>query len=179
MPEQSDTAVDWIALARRARFAAPAMAGLLDISLRQLERAFLECTVGTPQVWLSHARLWHACALLQEGQSPKQFTEDLGFKSVTGFFHAFKAYHGCTAREYLVGLTASPHQGIARLKQYSVLCELLVGTDGELPPSSALQALNRMLQQSSRLAIYYLRSRCRRETPGVADGQQVSRDNRP
>lgn len=170
----------WLALARAARFAAPEMARLLGISLRQLERAFHEATGDSPQHWLNHARLWDACVWLCEGQSPKQFHERLGFRGVTGLFHAFKEYHGWTTHEYLIRHLRRESPGLNRLRQSRHIDGALRQAAGGGPQHAlALDALNLALQRCDRLTLYYVRSPWRREAARVAAEQQVSRPGSP
>lgn len=164
----------WLALARAARFAAPEMARLLGISLRQLERAFQEAIGGPSQEWLHHARLWDACARLCQGQSPKELYEGLGFKGITGFFHAFKEYHGWTGREYLLQHQRRQSPGLNRLRQICHLDGALRNAAGGPQHAVALAALAQVLSRSDRLSIYYLRSPWRRQAADVAPEQQVS-----
>jgi AraC-type DNA-binding domain-containing proteins len=158
---------EWLVLARDGRFCAAELARVLKVSLRQLERAFVQDTDWSPQEWLNHTRLWYACSLLLQGQRPKEIYYDLGFQSSTGFFHAFKSYHGWTTREFMLYHDEQESSGIDRLKQSSGICASLISINGTPQHVVALEVLNKALLKSQRCKLYMIRSGCRRKAVSV------------
>jgi AraC-like DNA-binding protein len=163
--------VDWLALARETRFQPKELAGGLDVSLRQLERAFAELGLSLRE-WLDHARLWDACSRLLQQQFPKATHTALGFKGVTGLYHSFKAYHGWTPREYIARHSSSESPGFQRLGKSAPLSELIQkfrrADSRRAQHDIALSALNAFPSRSERLIFYHLRARCRPEALNVA-----------
>src|SRR5439155_21467732 len=76
---------DWDQLASKARYNAPQLASLCQVSIRQLERFFRHAFATSPQAWLNHLRLCVAQELLLEGLTVKETTYRLGFKQPSHF----------------------------------------------------------------------------------------------
>jgi AraC-like DNA-binding protein len=145
--------MDWLSMAIAARFHAAELAASLGVSLRQLERVFLNSTGWHPQEWLHHARFWHACALLDAGRRPNEFAPDLGFSAPTSFFHAFKAYHACTTRHYLAAGLSGGTPGLEHLRRNKRVARLLRRSNNPPSPETVLSALAAPLVSSGALRI--------------------------
>ncbi len=158
---------DWLALAQRAQYKAGEMAGLLEISLRQLERVFVETMMWTPQEWLYVVKLWQAIPPLLEGKSPKELFADLGFKDAASYFHAFRDYHGWTTRRYVRMHLHAESKGLGKLKDYANGNGALLSSSMEPQHLRALAFLGQMPARSEKLGFYYLRFQCREKTVNV------------
>lgn len=76
------------------------LAGLVDLSVRQLTRGFRDsrgCSIGS---YIEQRRIELACAHLKDGMSIKQVSFLLGFASPSGFSHAFRMALGEAPRTY-------------------------------------------------------------------------------
>jgi AraC family transcriptional regulator len=76
------------------------LAGLVDLSVRQLTRGFRDsrgCSIGS---YIEQKRIEAACCHLKRGMSVKQVSYVLGFASPSGFSHAFRMARGETPRTY-------------------------------------------------------------------------------
>jgi AraC-like DNA-binding protein len=152
-------------------FSARGMARLLNISLRQLERAFVESFGFTPQQWLDQVRLWYACSLLLEGRPSKQIIGDLGFKTLTGFSHAFKRYHGCTPRGYVLYHLHSETNGLRKLRESTIRLRQISVSPAASQHLAAQNDLNQLLWRSKKLTLYFNYSPCRSQAMTVAQKQ--------
>jgi AraC-like DNA-binding protein len=92
---------NWVLLAKRARYKAKDLAGLVQVSLRQLERHFGDYFGRTPQDWLDELRLIRAALLLTGGVRPKEAARQLDFHDGAHFCRSFKRYHGCTPTRFV------------------------------------------------------------------------------
>jgi AraC-like DNA-binding protein len=84
----------WEELARQANWSAAALAEKCDVSLRTLERYFIEKTGKCPQTWLCEQRQQQAIELLRRGCKVKETAEFLGYKHATHFSREFKKHWG-------------------------------------------------------------------------------------
>ena len=93
---------EWIRLALRTGFKAESLAHSCEISVRQLERYFLEAFRCSPKWWLRFLRVSLAAQLITQRQSGKEIASKLAFSSVSHFVSEFKKHYGCTPKDYLV-----------------------------------------------------------------------------
>lgn len=73
---------------------------LAGASVRTMERLFKAETGMTFRQWRSRFKLMNALVQLNEGDSTTEVAYQLGYKSVSGFIHAFKTEFGCTPQVY-------------------------------------------------------------------------------
>ena len=85
---------NWECLAQDANYSAGVLAKGCRISVRQLERFFVETTGESPQHWLNRLRHERALKWLQEGCSVKETALGLRYKSIAHFSREFKREHG-------------------------------------------------------------------------------------
>ena len=85
---------NWVEQAKAAKFRARDLARGCGISVRQLERYFLQKHRKTPQQWLDELRQREALPMLQEGFSVKETADALGYQQPHNFCRAFKRFHG-------------------------------------------------------------------------------------
>ena len=77
-----------------------ALAGLVGLSLSQLERQFHRVFHVTPQQWLTRLRIDAAMALLRGEDSIAAIGQACGFSDQSAFSRQFKASVGMTPRDY-------------------------------------------------------------------------------
>ena len=85
---------NWVEHAKAAKFSASGLARRCGVSLRQLERFFLETYGKTPQRWFEKLRQHDALPMLIEGFSVKETADALGYHQQSNFCRAFKRVHG-------------------------------------------------------------------------------------
>lgn len=98
---QLERIADWVLLAQKAGYRANKLANLNGISLRQLERFFIEHFKRPPQEWLDELRLIKAALFLVSGRRVKEVAVQLGFRNVSHFSRKFERYHGCRPIEFV------------------------------------------------------------------------------
>lgn len=98
---QLERITEWALLAHKAEYRAQNLARSIKISLRQLERFFIEHFGRPPQEWLDELRLVKAAVLLVAGHRVKEVSGNLGFKDVSHFSKRFERYHGCRPVEFV------------------------------------------------------------------------------
>ena len=94
-------AATWEGLAAQAQYRAGDLAGLLDVSLRTLQRYFrakYNCTVSD---WLRELRLESARQRLPFSGSVKEVAFDLGYKQPSHFTRDFKQRYGVAPRTFI------------------------------------------------------------------------------
>lgn len=84
----------WRELAARADYDPAVAAGLLQISLRQLERKCQRLFGCPPRAWFQRERMTRAAQLLLAGQSAKSVALELGYSQLANFSRDFKRHHG-------------------------------------------------------------------------------------
>jgi transcriptional regulator GlxA family with amidase domain len=84
----------WEELARQANWSAEKLAKKCDVSLRTLERYFLETMGKCPRAWLCEQRQRCAIELLRDGCKVKKTATLLGYKHATHFSREFKKHWG-------------------------------------------------------------------------------------
>lgn len=90
------TLEQWLEVAWKSAYQAKAMAELMDISLRQLERWMQLVFHRCPHAWLREQRFIKAADALKGGLPVKVVAADLGFKQLSHFSREFKHFYGCT-----------------------------------------------------------------------------------
>lgn len=85
---------NWPELAEQADWQAGKLAKTCKISLRTLERFFINKFQKAPKVWMTEQRQISAAKQLQNGAWPKEVTDSVGYKSQRQFSRAFKDYWG-------------------------------------------------------------------------------------
>jgi len=85
---------NWPELARQAQWSALALARLCGVSLRTLERHFLEEMGKSPKKWLSEQRQQRALELIQDGSSVKETAGSLDYKHPSHLSNSFKNHFG-------------------------------------------------------------------------------------
>jgi len=85
---------NWPELARTAGYCTQKLARSSQVSVRQLERFFLETFNQTPREWLRELRLRRALELLAEGSTVKEAAHATGFKQANHFCREFKRAYG-------------------------------------------------------------------------------------
>lgn len=81
-------------LVLEAKWSASNLARKCGVSLRTLERYFLQELGKTPKAWLLEKRQQRAFEMLREGRSIKETATYLGYKYPTHFARAFKNFWG-------------------------------------------------------------------------------------
>jgi transcriptional regulator GlxA family with amidase domain len=90
----------WKEVAREAKFQPAAMAGLCSISLRQLERFFIEHFNKTPSAWTRELRCQVARELLEKGWRNKAVAAELHFANDSHLCHEFRKLYGSPPRAF-------------------------------------------------------------------------------
>ena len=91
----------WQQQAESAHFDATELAGLCQLSIRQLQREFRRCLGRSPQDWLNERRIIAARRLLLAGQPVKRVAFELGFKQSSHFCRQFKSFNNLTPSEFV------------------------------------------------------------------------------
>jgi transcriptional regulator GlxA family with amidase domain len=100
MSSRLDSVTDWTTLARECSYQTPQMARRLGISVRSLQRYFLNAYRSSPQAWVETLRLRDAILLVRTGESIKVIADKLGFKQASHFSRKFKATFGVSPRAF-------------------------------------------------------------------------------
>src|SRR6266404_146986 len=90
----------WEEVAREAKFQPAAMAGLRSISLRQLERFFVEHFNKTPIAWTQELRCQMARELIAKGWTNKAAATELHFANDSHLCHEFSRCYGLPPRSF-------------------------------------------------------------------------------
>ena len=85
---------DWLDRARNADWKAGELAKRCGVSLRTLQRFFIQKFGTTPKVWLFQQRQMEAANQLQRGRWIKETAIDLGYNHQTQFSREFKKHWG-------------------------------------------------------------------------------------
>src|SRR5690349_1686807 len=100
MARMSVSEWEWGKLAGRAHYDANALAKLLHLSVRQLQRQFRRQLNRSPQDWLYDQRIKEAKQLLLSGQSVKAVALELGFRQSSHFCRRFKSQTSMTPSQF-------------------------------------------------------------------------------
>lgn len=95
MKSHLDRDGDWARWGAKAGYKAKVLAEIRKVSLRQLERYFIDYFGRPPQDWLDELRLAKAAALLVEGHRIKEVALRLGFDNASNFSRKFARFYGC------------------------------------------------------------------------------------
>ena len=85
--------VNWEQIAEESLYSTHALAKIVGVSVRQLERYFEEENRGRPHEWLNQLRQTRAMQLLNSGRTVKEVANQLGYKQASHFSREFKRYH--------------------------------------------------------------------------------------
>jgi len=91
---------EWETVARKAHFRPSIMAALCAISLRQLERLFLDHFKEAPCPWARELRCRLAQERLANGFSTKAAAKELHFGSAAHLCHEFKRLYGIAPQTF-------------------------------------------------------------------------------
>lgn len=91
----------WARLARECLYDERRIAEHCTVSVRQLQRYFLDDLGRTPKAWLNEQRMIAARNLLFEGKAVKMVASQLGFKQTSHFCREFKRSYRMTPSEFL------------------------------------------------------------------------------
>jgi AraC-like DNA-binding protein len=98
---------NWPELARQANWSAALLAKRCGVSLRSLERHFVEAMDECPHQWLFEERMKESVELLRDGSSVKETAAVLGYEHATHFSREFKKQWGhspgAEAKKYQAG----------------------------------------------------------------------------
>ena len=86
--------LDWLPRAQQAEWSVSKLAKLSGVSVRGLERHFLETRGQKPKVWLAEQRQTLAWELLCAGSMIKEIAVALGYAGAEHFSRDFRAYWG-------------------------------------------------------------------------------------
>ena len=100
----------WEELAEAARYRAHVLAGLREITTRQLRRQFRRDFKRSPQEWLNERRVAAAEELLLAGRPIKEVSFELGFKQPSHFCRVFKLFKRMTPSEFLFAHVRSDYR---------------------------------------------------------------------
>jgi AraC-like DNA-binding protein len=90
----------WQQKARKAAYNLNALADLLHICPRQLQRYTRKLFNSSPQRWLNEQRLTDATDMLASDEMVKTVAFKLGFKTVSHFSHLFKSRYGISPAKF-------------------------------------------------------------------------------
>ena len=93
----------WEELARRAGYRPQALAELVGVSVRTLQRYFRARYDKTVSDWLRELRLDQAFKLVKNCQSVKEVAFELGYKQPSHFTRDFKRKFGVPPRSLMCG----------------------------------------------------------------------------
>jgi AraC-like DNA-binding protein len=85
---------DWQPLVRQAGWSVSELAKVCGVSVRSLERYFMQTRAQTPEAWLAELRWRQAMELLREGALIKEAASELGYQHGSTFSREFKKRFG-------------------------------------------------------------------------------------
>jgi AraC-like DNA-binding protein len=91
---------DWEKLAKESNFKPGIMAAKCPVSLRHLQRFFIEHFNETPGEWSRALRLRLALEFISHGWSNKAASAELGFADESHFCHEFKRVYGAPPQAF-------------------------------------------------------------------------------
>jgi transcriptional regulator GlxA family with amidase domain len=100
---------NWEKLAVEAKFEPARMAALCPISLRQMQRFFVQQFAQTPSEWAGVLRGRLALKLVLRGWQNKAIAEELGYADESHFCHAFKRVYGFPPQTYAPMFSGRSH----------------------------------------------------------------------
>ncbi|HEX3626282.1 MAG TPA: helix-turn-helix transcriptional regulator [Verrucomicrobiae bacterium] len=102
---------DWQRLVRQANWSASLLAKATGVSVRALERHFVENFGRSPKAWLMEQRRLLAIDLLQKGCSVKEAAHLLGYSHPQHFSRDFRHYWGFSPSALTTSARASADTG--------------------------------------------------------------------
>jgi len=93
---------NWPELAKEANWSATALAKKCRVSVRTLERYFLNIYGKSPTAWLREDQMRKAAELLQDNSSVKEVATRLGFTNQHHFSREFKRQKGYPPNQFRV-----------------------------------------------------------------------------
>jgi AraC-like DNA-binding protein len=91
---------NWDELAAEALYSTHALAAIVGVTERQLERYFKDEKRGLPHVWLNELRQARAMYLLNLGHTVKEVSGMVGYKQPSTFSREFKRHHGAAPADF-------------------------------------------------------------------------------
>jgi AraC family transcriptional regulator, exoenzyme S synthesis regulatory protein ExsA len=85
---------NWSKLGQQSGFSVSRLARLCNVSIRTLERHFLEYFGKSPKSWLAEQRNKQAAGLLHDNTSVKEVASLVGYRHASTFTREFKKYSG-------------------------------------------------------------------------------------
>jgi AraC-like DNA-binding protein len=96
---QLNCIANWDELAEKSNYSATNLAQRCHVSLRQLERYFMDAKGQSPHHWLNELRQTKALVLIQRGKAVKEVAAQLGYSQAANFSREFKRHHGVSPSE--------------------------------------------------------------------------------
>src|SRR5215831_11674253 len=93
---------NWATLARGAGYRPSMMAALCAVSLRQLERFFVDRFGASPGKWTRELRIQAARDRISAGLSNKEVVDELRFANPSHLCHEFKRAFGVSPQSFAV-----------------------------------------------------------------------------
>jgi AraC-like DNA-binding protein len=94
MSTHADRIQNWLEFAQNANWSVGTLAKKSGVSVRMLERHFLQNMGKPPKAWLIERRQKRALELLHDGCSVKETAAHLGYQYSNNFSREFKAFWG-------------------------------------------------------------------------------------
>jgi len=85
---------DWVSRAKQCGWCVTKLARVCGVSVRTLERHFLDMHGRTPEAWLAELRWRQALELVREGSPVKETASRLGYHQASAFSREFKRRFG-------------------------------------------------------------------------------------
>jgi AraC-like DNA-binding protein len=104
---------NWEMMARGAGYRPSLMAALCAVSLRQLERFFVDRFGASPGKWTRDLRIQAARDRISAGQSNKEVVDELRFANPSHLCHEFKRAFGVSPQTFGTP-PRSPYTSLAR-----------------------------------------------------------------
>src|SRR5215467_3414420 len=106
---------DWEKLAKAANFRPAVMAALCPVSLRQMERFFVQHFNQTPLEWARQLRCRCARQLIMEGWANKAVVAELRFANESHLCHEFQRFYAVSPQSFAPLYGSPPGDAILNL----------------------------------------------------------------